>query len=231
MSNKEETKEAKGVDAAPRKKRQLKETIEAVVVALVLALLIRAFIVQAFKIPSSSMEDTLLIGDHLLVNKFSYGLQVPRPAMIEVLGIRVPFFETRLVRSWGELKRGDIIVFRYPGDRTKDFIKRVVGLPGEKVEVRNRFIYVNDEKWEESYGVFKGAPYGADTDRIDNFGPYLVPEDMVFVMGDNRDRSSDSRFWGPVPINDIRGKAFIIYWSWDRDSHWVRFARIADLIR
>jgi len=211
-------------------KNSAREIAEAVVIALVLAILIRTFVIQAFKIPSGSMEDTLLIGDHIIVSKFAYGLQVPKPAMINLFGASVPFFETRLVTSWGHIERGDVIVFRFPVDRDKDFIKRVVGLPGDKVELRNKVIYVNDKKWEESFGVYKGGLYGESTEKNTDFGPYVVPEGSVFVMGDNRDRSYDSRYWGPVPLADIKGKAFIIYWSWNKENHWVRFGRIGDII-
>ncbi|MBI5468076.1 MAG: signal peptidase I [Deltaproteobacteria bacterium] len=211
-------------------KNSVREIAEAVVIALVLAILIRTFVIQAFKIPSGSMEDTLLIGDHIIVSKFAYGLQVPKPAMINLFGAPVPFFETRLVTSWGRIERGDVIVFRFPVDRDKDFIKRVVGLPGDKVELRKQVIYINDNKWDESFGVNKGGLYGESTEKNIDFGPYTVPEGSVFVMGDNRDRSYDSRYWGTVPIADIKGKAFVIYWSWNKDNHWVRFGRIGDII-
>ena len=212
-----------------RKKKVVRETAEAIVIALVLALVIRTFGIQAFKIPSSSMEDTLLVGDHILVSKFSYGIQVPHPAMIKVFGLSVPFFETRLKPVWGEIERGDVIVFRFPGDRTKDYIKRVVALPGETIEVRNKRIYINGKPWDDPYGVYKGSLGGGD--RADNFGPYTVPEGHVFVMGDNRDRSFDSRFWGPVDISEIKGRAFIIYFSWDHEKRRIRFSRFADLIQ
>lgn len=226
LDNKDSKAKATGKD----RKKNIREVIEAVVIALILAILIRTFVIQAFKIPSGSMEDTLLVGDHIIVSKFAYGLQVPKPAVINLFGASVPFFETQLVQSWGEIKRGDVIVFRFPSDRSKDFIKRVVGLPGDKVELRNKVIYINDKKWDEHFGVNKGGLYGEETEKNVNFGPYTVPENTVFVMGDNRDRSYDSRYWGTVPVSDIKGRAFIIYWSWDKDSHWVRFGRIGSLI-
>ena len=230
-----ETNELKEVIKTHKKEekrhKHVRETFEAIGIALVLALIVRAFFLQAFKIPSSSMEDTLLIGDHIIVSKFSYGLQVPRPAMIKVLGVTVHFFETRLVNTWGEIKRADVVVFRFPGDRTKDYIKRVVGLPGDTVEVRDDVIYLNGRRWEDPWGIYKGGVYGFDAHKSSFFGPYTVPNGHVFAMGDNRDRSYDSRYWGPVPIRDIKGKAFIIYWSWDSDSHWVRFDRITKAIR
>lgn len=214
-----------------KKKNTIREIVEAIVIALALALVIRAFVIQAFKIPSGSMEDTLLIGDQIIISKFAYGIQVPKPAMISVLGVRVPFFETKLYRAWGELERGDVIVFRYPGDRDKDYIKRVVGLPGEKVELRDRVIYINGVKWDEKFGVHKGTQFGETSEKNINFGPYTVPEGQVFVMGDNRERSSDSRYWGTLPIYDIKGKAFIIYWSWDSGTGWLRLGRLANIVR
>lgn len=222
--------ETKDKNAQPEKKNHFREIAEAVVIALVLALIIRTFVIQAFKIPSGSMEDTLLIGDHIIVSKFSYGLQVPKPAMIKVFGTAVPFFETKLVTSWGGVERGDVVVFRFPGDRSKDYIKRVVGVPGDRVEVRDKAVWVNGEKWVDPYGVNKGGLYGEEVEKNISFGPYTVPEGSVFVMGDNRDRSYDSRYWGPVPIHDLKGRAIIIYWSWNRDNHWVRFGRIGQLI-
>ncbi|MBI4949047.1 MAG: signal peptidase I [Deltaproteobacteria bacterium] len=212
------------------KKKNIREIAEAIVIALVLALVIRTFVIQAFKIPSGSMEDTLLVGDHIVVSKFAYGIQVPKPAIIKVFGASIPFFETKLIPSWGKVERGDVIVFRFPGDRSKDYIKRVIGLPGDRVELREKVLYLNDARIDDPWGVNKGGLYGEDTEKNVNFGPYTVPEGTVFVMGDNRDRSYDSRYWGTVPFKDIKGKAFIIYWSWDRDSHWVRFGRLGDII-
>ncbi|MFQ5428445.1 MAG: signal peptidase I [Thermodesulfobacteriota bacterium] len=213
------------IDKKKHKKAQFKETAQAVIIAIVLAIIIRTFVVQAFKIPSGSMEDTLLVGDHILVSKFAYGLQIPRPAMITFLGMRVPFFETRLVNTWGSVKRGDIIVFRFPGDRSKDYIKRAIALPGDTIEVRDRLIFINGREWKDPYAVHKGAINGGNTAEGDNFGPYLVPAGRVFAMGDNRERSFDSRFWGPLPMSDIKGRAFVIYFSWKAGSHWIRPGR------
>jgi signal peptidase I len=208
-------------------KRHAREIVEAIVIAFVLAVFIRTFVMQAFKIPSGSMEDTLLIGDHIIVSKFSYGLQVPGFATVRVLGMDVPFLETRLSPLWGGVKRGDVIVFRFPGDRSKDYIKRVIGIAGDKVELKDKGLYINDEEMVDAHAFWKGTLFGEDPGRSANFGPYVVPDGTVFVMGDNRDRSFDSRFWGPVPVSDIKGRALIIYWSWDRDDRWVRFGRIA----
>lgn len=200
------------------KKSVVREYAEAIAIAVVLALFIRTFVVQAFKIPSGSMEDTLLVGDHLLVNKFIYG-------------IKVPFVDGRLL-PMSEPERGDIIVFRYPVDKKKDFIKRVIAVGGDTVEIKNRNVYVNDELIDEPYAVYKSGNssyFGFRKGR--NMEPVVVPEGHVFVMGDNRDNSHDSRFWGTVDIDEIKGKAFILYWSWDRDNKRVRFSRIGDLIR
>lgn len=226
----EKEKEEKARDEK-RKKGHAREIVEAIAIALVLALIIRTFIIQAFKIPSGSMEDTLLVGDHIIVSKLSYGIQVPKPAMIKVLGTTLPFFETTLYRTWGEIERGDVVVFRFPGDRSKDYIKRVVGLPGDRVEIISRKIYINGEEWDDPYGISKGGVYGEEVERSVSFGPYSVPDGAVFAIGDNRDRSYDSRFWGPVPINDIKGKALLIYWSWNSDDGWIRFGRIGQAIK
>ncbi|HDS16823.1 MAG TPA: signal peptidase I [Proteobacteria bacterium] len=198
----------------------IREYAESIVIAILIALFIRAFIVQAFKIPSGSMEPTLLVGDHLLVNKFIYGIKLPL--------VERKFFVFR------EPQRGDIVVFIFPQDQKKDFIKRVVGVAGDKVEVRRKKIYINDKAWQDSYGVYRDPENDSLVPR-DNFGPVVVPAEQVLVMGDNRDRSYDSRFWGFVPVNQIKGKALILYWSWNSLSkelgEKVRFARIGQLIR
>ncbi len=219
-----------GKPESKKSKRPVKETIEAILIAVLLALFIRTFVIQAFKIPSGSMENTLLVGDHLIVSKFAYGLQVPLPAMIKLFGVKVPFFSTRLVNTWGGVERGDIIVFRFPGDRYKDYIKRTIAIPGDTVEVRDKVVYVNGKRTEDPYAVHKGGLYGENQERANNFGPYKVPVGKVFAMGDNRERSYDSRFWGPVPIKDIKGKAFIIYWSWDGGKKWIRGGRIGSIL-
>ncbi len=188
---------------------------EALVVAAILALIIRTFVVQAFKIPSGSMEDTLLIGDHLLVNKFVYGLQVP--------GVDGRFLTIR------EPQRGDIIVFEFPEDRDlafwarRDFIKRVVGVPGDTIEVRNKELFVNGQPLVIAEAVHKE---GNLVPGRDNLPPLKVPPGHYFAMGDNRDRSYDSRFWGFVRNDEIKGLAFIKYWSWDSERMMPRFERI-----
>lgn len=202
------------------RKSALRDWTEALIVAALLALVIRTFIVQAFKIPSGSMEDTLLIGDHLLVNKFIYGIQIP--------GVDGRFLKIR------EPLRGDIVVFEFPEDRDKafwqrrDFIKRIIGLPGDTVEIRQKQVLVNGQPLITKEAVFKDGillPGGRD-----NMPPVKVPPGHYFMMGDNRDRSYDSRFWGFVSNADLKGLAFIKYWSWDSDSFRPRFSRIGRLI-
>jgi signal peptidase I len=214
--------EGEGTRPAPRTTVKAKSTVreyaEALAVAFLLALFIRTFLVQAFKIPSGSMLETLQIGDHILVNKLRYG-------------VRIPILGKRLVR-FSDPRRGDVIVFVYPVDPSKDFIKRVIGQPGDTVEVKHKQVFINGEKIDDAWGEFvEGSGEGSRLTPRDNFGPVAVPVDQVFVMGDNRDRSYDSRFWGFVPLDDVRGKAFVIYWSWDGEDRWVRWERIGDLIR
>ena len=198
-------------------KSTVREYAEALAVAFILALFIRTFLVQAFKIPSGSMLETLQIGDHILVNKLRYGIRIP------IVGKRILKFQ--------DPRRGDVIVFVYPVDPSKDFIKRVIGEPGDQIEVKHKHVYVNGEAIADPWGQFVEGP--GENSRLtprDNYGPVTVPPDHVFVMGDNRDRSYDSRFWGFVPLDDVRGKAFVIYWSWDGDDRWVRWERIGDVI-
>ena len=198
-----------------RKKSLLWEYVEAIITALILALLIRTFVVQAFKIPSGSMIPTLLIGDHILVNKFLYGTQIP--------------FTDKKILIFREPEKGDIIVFKYPENPTKDFIKRVIATEGDTIEEKNKVVYVNGEPVMETYAYHYDPTMLSDSDRRDTFGRIRVPKDKIFVMGDNRDHSYDSRFWGFVDEKEVKGKAFIIYWSWDPDK-WVRFNRIGRLI-
>ena len=199
-------------------KSGLRENIEAIAVAVVLALFIRTFVVQAFKIPSGSMKPTLLIGDHILVNKFIYGIKIP--------------FWGQTIISVKKPGRGDIVVFKFPEDPSKDFIKRVIGIAGDVVEIRNKQLYVNQERMEPHFGVYLDPSIiSGSIQPRDNFGPVTVPADSLFVMGDNRDHSYDSRFWGFVRLSALKGKAFIIYWSWDKDNFGVRWSRLGDLLK
>ncbi len=204
-------------DDTPKKKGALRENIEAIIVAIILALFIRTFVVQAFKIPSGSMKDTLLIGDHILVNKFIYGIKAP--------------FLRKTVIPIKDPKPGDIIVFEFPEDPSKDFIKRVIGTPGDVIEIRNKKLFVNGVRFENGHGVYKDHKiYPATVQPRDNLGPITVPPGKLFVMGDNRDFSYDSRFWGFVDLVAVKGKAFIIYWSWDKDNFGVRWNRLGHLL-
>ena len=201
-----------------REKSRLRENIEAILVAILLALFIRTFVVQAFKIPSGSMKNTLLIGDHILVNKFIYGVKLP--------------YLQKVIVPIGKPKRSDIVVFKFPVEPEKDFIKRVVGIAGDTIEGRDKKIYVNGQPIEEGYTIKTDSNvYPAGLQARDNFGPITVPEESLFVMGDNRDQSFDSRFWGFVDLKVVSGKAFMIYWSWDSNDFSVRWSRLGDLLR
>jgi len=199
------------------KKKIIWEYAKAIITALILAMLIRTFIIQAFKIPSGSMVPTLLIGDHILVNKFLYGTKIP--------------FSGKRMLMFKKPERGDIIVFKYPENPSKDFIKRVVAVEGDVIESKNKILHVNGNMVNEPYAQHTDSsmrPMGIEP--RDNFGPVIVPKDKYFVMGDNRDQSYDSRYWGYVDMKDIKGKALILYWSWDSEKSWVRFGRIGSLI-
>ena len=199
------------------KKSVFREYAEAILVAVVLALFIRTFVVQAFKIPSGSMKPTLLVGDHILVNKFIYG-------------VKLPFLDTTLIPVSGP-KRGDIVVFKFPEDPKKDFIKRVIAIPGDVVEVRNKKVYLNHKPMAVTYGTYLDPHVMPGSARPrDNMRAVTVPPLSLFVMGDNRDHSYDSRFWGFVDYSMLRGKAFIIYWSWNRENPGIRWKRLGHLI-
>ncbi|MBW1742906.1 MAG: signal peptidase I [Deltaproteobacteria bacterium] len=219
MENKPITLEESGIPepSVRPKKNIFREYAEALLLAVILALFIRTFVIQAFKIPSGSMKPTLLIGDHILVNKFIYG-------------VKIPFLDFTIIPIT-DPQRGDIVVFKFPEDPKKDFIKRVIGVPGDTVHIRNKKVYINDEAIEDSYGTHMDPhiiPGGAQP--RDNLSPVTVPPYSLFVMGDNRDHSYDSRFWGFVHLSAIKGKAFIIYWSWNKEDSGVRWNRLAHLI-
>ena len=195
------------------KRSTLREYVEAALWALVLTLFLRAFVIQAFRIPSESMLDTLLVGDFLFVNKFEYGPKIPY-THIRLPGLRQP-------------RRGDVIVFQYPQDPTKDFIKRCIATGGEMIEVHDKQVSVNGVKLREPYAVHKDSNLRpAGYDFRDNYGPYTVSAGEMFMMGDNRDNSHDSRFWGPLRMDLVKGHAMFLYWSWDPEKNWPRWNRI-----
>jgi signal peptidase I len=192
------------------KKSTIREYFESIVIAVILALFIRTFVVQAFKIPTGSMEENLLIGDHLLVNKFIFG---PTATPLE-----------RALLPVADIKRGDVIVFKYPEEPDRDFIKRVIGLPGETIEVREKRVFVNGKALEEPYAhyllpVSTPSEFHEVTsfDVRERYGPVTVPANHYFVMGDNRDNSQDSRYWGFLTRDFVKGKALIIYWSYEAE--------------
>ncbi|MBP7017793.1 MAG: signal peptidase I [Deltaproteobacteria bacterium] len=200
-----------------KSKSKVKEYVESIIIAILIALFIRTFIICAYKIPSRSMVPTLLVGDHILVNKFIYGVKIP--------------LLRRTIIPVSEPKRGEVVVFIYPNDRSKDFIKRVIGVAGDKIEIKNKKIFINDEEFKDSYGIFSDSlVLPQSLQPRDNFGPIIVPEKSIFVMGDNRDESLDSRFWGFVNLKDVEGKAFVIYWSWNRDENNLRWNRLGQLL-
>ncbi len=206
-------------------KSVVREYIEAIAVAVLLALFVRTFVIQAFKIPSGSMLPTLQIGDHLLVSKFSYG-------------VKLPITGTQLISRQGP-ERGDVVVFRFPLDRSLDYIKRVVAIAGDTIEVRDKQLFLNNKQVDDPNAHFTSRDImKAAAGPRDIFGPVTVPTGKIFVMGDNRDNSYDSRFWGFVDIRDVLGEALIIYWSWDVEKPFfsldrfasVRWERLGDLV-
>ncbi len=220
-----------GKDKTASTKSIIREYAEALIIAIILALTIRVFVVQAFKIPSGSMIPTLLIGDHILVSKLSYGVQLPKDCKFQVAFPPVTCFSSTTLMSFEPPKRGDVIVFRYPEDENKDFIKRVIGTPGDVIEIRNKNVFVNGEQFIDKDFTQRVDPgiHDARFSPRDNYGPLTVPEDSYFVMGDNRDQSLDSRFWGLVKMNKIKGRAFLVYWSWNGQggwTDWIRWSRI-----
>jgi signal peptidase I len=203
-----------------KQKSKVKEYVESIIIAILIALFIRTFIICAYKIPSESMVPTLLVGDHILVNKFMYGVKIPLLRKIIIPG--------------KDPKRNDIVVFIFPKDRSKDFIKRVIGVGGDKIEIKNKKIFINDKPYNDTFGIYSdNVILLAAIETRDNYGPVTVPKNSLFVMGDNRDRSLDSRFWGFVDLKDVEGKAFIIYWSWYYDKpilHGLRWERLGHLL-
>jgi signal peptidase I len=208
--------------ALTKTKSKTREYAESLVIAAIIALIVRSLFIQAFKIPSGSMEPTLLVGDHLLVNRLSYVMKVP--------------FTDIVLLNLGKPERGDVVVFRYPEDPKLDFIKRVIGIEGDTVEIRDKLVYINGKRAEDRHAFFRDSVIRSLHDPSkDNYGPILVPKDSYFVMGDNRDNSRDSRFWGFVNRDHLVGRALILYFSWNRIAdnpfQYVRWTRIGRIIR
>jgi signal peptidase I len=212
------------IAVAPYRKSTAREYFESICVAVILALFVRTFIVQAFKIPTGSMENNLLIGDHLLVNKFVFA-----PTLSPIEGKLLPI---------DPIRRGNIVVFKYPEEPDRDFIKRVIGLPGDTIELRNKKVFINGKGLDEPYVHFlfpvdeSGDGEGGltDFDVRRNYGPVTVPADHYFMMGDNRDNSQDSRYWGFLPRSYVKGKALFVYFSFGEEPSGllgnVRWSRI-----
>ena len=202
-----------------RKPRSVvREYVEAALWALVLTLFLRAFVIQAFRIPSASMQDTLLIGDFLFVNKFEYGAKIP------FTNVRLPGLH--------DPRPGEVIVFQFPQDPSKDFIKRCVATGGQTIEIQDKAVSVDGETAREPYAIHTDPTVRpAGYDFRDNFGPFTVPEDELFMMGDNRDNSNDSRYWGPLKMDLVKGRAMFLYWSWDGERNWPRWNRVFRPIR
>ena len=204
------------------RKSTLREYFESIVIAVILALFVRTFVVQAFKIPTGSMENNLLIGDHLLVNKFVFA---PTATALERAALPVR-----------PIHRGDVLVFKFPEDPERDFVKRVIGLPGEKLEMREKRIFINDKPLDEPYVHFLEPPAvpsafheTTSADLRERYGPVTIPADQYFMMGDNRDNSQDSRYWGYLPRSYVKGRALMVYWSYEAtetayqdDGLWAR---------
>ena len=219
-------KDAPAAALTPKfKKSVAREYLESIVVAVILALFIRTFAVQAFKIPTGSMQPNLLIGDHLLVNKLVYSPSLG-PIEDALLGKK-------------EVARGHVVVFKFPEDPRRDFIKRVIGLPGERIEIRNKTVFVDGKPLDEPYAHFIEQPlqpndpeYGLRGETIrDNYGPELVPPGQLFVMGDNRDNSRDSRFWGFLPRDQVKGRALLVYWSYEASGEEYRRTGLIDWVK
>ena len=196
----------------------VREYVEAALWALIITLFLRAFVIQAFRIPSESMKDTLLVGDFLFVNKFEYGAKIPF-THIRLPGLRQP-------------RRGDVIVFQFPQDPSKDFIKRCIATGGETVEIKNKHVSVNGTTLNEPYTIHTDPTVKpAGYEYRDNYGPYTVPPGELFMMGDNRDNSNDSRYWGTLEMDLVKGRAMFLYWSWDGQKSWPRWNRILRVIK
>ena len=213
------------------RRSELREWTEAIAIAFLLAIVLRTFLIQAYKIPSGSMEPTLLIGDHIMVNKVRYGLRLPDSFFgFTPLAGEIPY--GHYVMRFASVHRGDVVVFVFPQDPTKDFIKRVIGVGGDTIQVKNGKVFLDGQPMPDPHAHFEVPPGERSLYSVrDNFGPTTVPAGEYFMMGDNRDRSFDSRFWGFVKQDQVEGRAMFIYWSWGADSQsflgirWSRFGK------
>ncbi len=209
------------------KKSVAREYLESFLIAVILALFVRTWVFQAFKIPSGSMEPNLLIGDHLIVNKMEFA---PAASVLE-----------RVLLPHRDVRRGEVIVFKYPEDPERDFIKRVIGLPGDRVELRNKRVLINGQPVEDPHAYYLEPPSVGRPDRPgdvrEEYGPVTVPDRQLFVMGDNRDNSQDSRYWGFLPVSYVKGRALFIYFSIEEGASvanlagGIRWGRILDRVR
>jgi signal peptidase I len=213
---------------------ELREWSEAIFIAFILAIVLRTFLIQAYKIPSGSMEPTLAIGDHIMVNKIRYGLRMPDSFFgFTPFAGEIPYGHYLL--HFAQVHRGDVVVFVFPLDPTKDFIKRVIGVGGDTIQVKNGQVFLNGEPMPDPHAHLQVAP--AERSQYsprDNYGPTTVPAGEFFMMGDNRDQSYDSRFWGFVKRDEVEGRAMFIYWSWGADSQsflGIRWSRFGMAIR
>lgn len=198
-----------------KEKSRLRQNVESIAWALLIALVVRSSVVQAFWVPSGSMLPTIQIGDHIFVNKLAYAVHFPLIGT-ELFKVRSP-------------ARGEIVVFVSPVDHSTDLIKRIVAVAGDTVEIRDKKLYINGELVTDPHAYFEDKHVNTSGPR-DNYGPMVVPEGKFFVLGDNRDKSYDSRFWGFADVADVKGRATFIYWSWDKDKKWPRLDRIGHFI-
>jgi signal peptidase I len=213
------------LSAKKNQKSNLREWLKTLTIGILAVLVFRGMVAQAYQIPSGSMERTLLVGDYIYINKMLYGPEID-------IGLGGHQYYHHRFPGFRKPERGDIIVFRYPVDLRKDFIKRCVAVEGQTVEVKDKTLYVDGRKQVEPYVIHEDdRVLPRDVGPRDNFGPIVVPKDHIFMMGDNRDNSLDSRFWGPLPIALVKGKAIFRYFSWDGDRNWPRFSQILRPIR
>jgi signal peptidase I len=205
-------------DESKRRKSVFREYFELIAETAVFVFFVMTFVVQAFQIPTGSMEPTLLVGDFLLVNKLIYA------------GVGSPLEAKILPRR--DIRRGDIIVFKYPNDLSKDYVKRAIGFPGEKLEIRNKQVFINDAPLDEPYKVHgDGQIYPAGGEVRDNFGPVTIPQGSIFAMGDNRDNSQDSRYWGFLPLSYVKGRPWVIYFSYKAESDAYQKTGVGDRLK